>query len=129
MTKRTDFLKVLKIDTSFLPILRRLYPFDIVRVGHTDVVTKRIPIGSVVRDFPVRKLVFWQQHPNVGGAELEEAVESRNADPLDWRSANLFSTWQDQAALEASGVPEETPEGVGAGGRTFVLREKNGGRK
>lgn len=47
VTRRSDFPRVLKIDTEFLPVLRRLWPLDIVRVGHRDIVMKRIPVGSV----------------------------------------------------------------------------------
>jgi hypothetical protein len=128
MTQRSDFPKLLKIDAAFLPVLRRLWPLDIIRVGHTDVVSKRIAIGSIVRDFPIYKLVYWQQHPQDTRVELDESVESRNGDGLDLRAVNLISLWAERAKIDAASVPDEFSEGVGPGGTRFLLRENNGGK-
>jgi hypothetical protein len=128
LTQRSDFPKLLKIDAAFLPVLRRLWPLDIIRVGHNDIVSKRIPVGSIVRDFPIYKLVYWQKHPTVTRVELDESVESRNGDGLDLRAVNLVSAWAERAKIDAAGVPDEPSEGIGPGGRRFLLRENNGGR-
>ena len=89
---------------------------------------KRIPIGSVVRDFPIYKLIFWQQHPTITRVELDEAVTTRNGDALDLRAINLISLWAERAKTDAESVPDEPSEGVGPGGRKYLLRQNNGGR-
>jgi hypothetical protein len=120
LTKRADSPKVIRMDTEFLQVLRRLCPFE----REDDVVIKCIPIGTIIREYPLRKLAFWCQHRDTSKAELDSLI-ARNGDPLDWRRVNLSSRQierQEQAAVEAAGVPEEPAEGVGAGGRTFLLR-------
>jgi hypothetical protein len=120
LTKRADSPKVLKIDLDFLPALRKLYPFD--RVD--DVVVKNIPVSDrLTREFPIRKFAFWQQHPKIDRVELDEALACHNGDLLDWRRANLYSEWAERAAQVAAGMPEEYSEGLGQGGRTFILRD------
>jgi hypothetical protein len=125
LTKRSDSPKILKVDATFLPTLRKLYPVE----REDDVVLKRVPVGTIVREVPLRWLAFWHQHPQVGLAELKTAIETRSADSLDLRTSNLFSRWQADADRKAVvGWWSGPPECEAAGGRTFILRESNGGR-
>jgi hypothetical protein len=127
LTKRTDFPKLIKVDTSFLPTMGKLWPVDIVRVGRKDVVMKRVPVGSIVRDVPIRKLVFGEKHQSVGLLEMDEAIESRNGDPLDLRVANLYSAWEEETIFQSTIIPDEFPEVRDTQG-TRMLRPNNGGK-
>jgi hypothetical protein len=124
LTARIDSPKILKVDNDFFPVLNRLWTFE----RQDDVVLKKIPVGVVTREFNLRRLAFWFQHKDVTLVELNEALETRNGDLLDWRRENMFSTWAEEAKDDAH-VPEDIfPECTGAGGRTFVLRPNNGGK-
>jgi hypothetical protein len=125
LTARVDSPRSIpKVDPDFFPVLN---PLCILEPDHYFLL-KKIPIGTVCREFNLRQLAFWFQNPGVSRVELEEAIETRNGDLLDWRRVNMFSLWA-EAAKDDALVPEDLfPECPGAGGRTFILRPNNGGK-
>jgi hypothetical protein len=91
LTKRADSPKILKVDTSFLPLLKRLYPWS----REDDSLIKKIPIGSTERELNLVTLVFWMLYPDSEKDERDTAVSFHNGDRLDWRSSNVFSCWRE----------------------------------
>lgn len=91
LTKRADSPRLLKVDASFLPLLKRLYPF--MRTG--DTVIKHIPVGNVIRDLNLLTLAFWILYPDASRDEREAGYDFHGADCLDWTSANLYSFWRE----------------------------------
>lgn len=110
ISQRRDFLKFVRIDNDFLATMRRLFPVDIHRVGHRDVLCKRIHVGNYIRDYPIHRLVWWKSHPLVSPEELNEALETRNGNGLDLRLSNWFSVDEAAAQRKAESVPKEYRE-------------------
>ena len=90
LTKREDSPKILMIDTSFLPTLKALYPFE--RID--DVVVKQIPVGTVSRELNLVTLPFWKLFPDAEFEERKTAIEFGAGGRLDWTTTNLNSKWR-----------------------------------
>jgi hypothetical protein len=89
LTQRSDYPRVLKIDSAFLPVAQRLWPFAYEH--ETQAVIKRVPVGDgVVQPIPMLWLAFWSQHPAGLSRNDLMSVVPENGDPLDWRSENLI---------------------------------------
>ena len=91
LTKRSDSPKLLKIDSTFLPILKELYPWE----RDDDSIIKRIPIGTVERELNLITLPFLLRYPDAERAEWEGGYDFHNPDRLDWTSGNLYSFWRE----------------------------------
>jgi hypothetical protein len=87
---------VLKVDTTFLPTLERMYPWT--RVD--DTILKLVPVGATVREFDMVKLAFWFRYRNASRDERDNAMEFHSADCLDWTTANLYSRWREGLLAE-----------------------------
>ncbi len=108
LTRRKDSPKLLKVDLTFLPVLRKLYPVE--RID--DVIVKHIPVGETsTREFNLVKLAWWSQTPDTSLDEMNRALRFADGDRMNWTKANLYSKWREAAARYANaGVPEELPE-------------------
>jgi hypothetical protein len=86
LTQRADSPKVLKVNLSFLPVLKRLYPFR----REDDVVVKPIPVGAASRELDLVTLAFWLRFPD---AERHDraAIRFRDGNGLNWAAGNLSS--------------------------------------
>jgi hypothetical protein len=106
--KRYD--ESLKIDPDFLPVLVRLYPWELVesRVKvnkrpwkriDLDII-KSVPVGSGMRKFNLSIFAFWWKYKNARRDEMAEAIAFHSADRLDWSSGNLYSRWREGLLAE-----------------------------
>jgi len=91
LTKRADSPKLLKVDATFLPLLKRLYPFE----RQDEAVIKTIPVGSTARELNLVMFVFWMLYPDSEKDERSTAVSFHNGDRLDWRASNVYSCWRE----------------------------------
>jgi hypothetical protein len=91
VTKRSDRPKLLKIDASFLPILRTLYPWE----RGDDSIVKQIPIGTTTRELNLVTLPFMLLYPDASWDEREHGMDFHVSDRLDWTANNIYSFWRE----------------------------------
>jgi hypothetical protein len=116
LTLRADSPKVLRIDSTFLPTLKRLYPFR--RVD--DIVVKDIPIGATTnREFKMVYFAWWDAHPEYD--IVERGLGFSDGDRLNWTRGNLFDIAAEKRHAKDDDVPPELPECRSKDGKTFYV--------